>query len=121
MKRMVGSFLCLLCVSIHVFAQAKNKALTKTSSNLQVRTANGILEGVLENSGIRSFKGIPFAAPPVGDLRWREPQAVKSWTGVKKADHFGPRAMQTPIFGDMAFRSDQRWQALQVGSVLWAR
>lgn len=107
MKRIVGISLCLLCASVHVFAQAKNKTVTKTSSNnLQVRTANGMLEGVLESSGIRSFKGIPFAAPPVGNLRWREPQPVKSWTGVRKADHFGPRAMQTPIFGDMAFRSD---------------
>src|SRR6476661_7411837 len=71
----------------------------------RVKTENGILEGVLE-SGIRTFKGVPFAAPPVGDLRWKEPQPVKNWNGVRKADHFGPRAVQAPIFGDMAFRSD---------------
>ncbi|MDQ3279078.1 MAG: carboxylesterase family protein, partial [Bacteroidota bacterium] len=57
-------------------------------------------------SGVRSFKGIPFAAPPVGNLRWREPQPLKAWTGVLKADTFGPRAMQTNIFGDMNFRSN---------------
>ncbi|MDQ3845843.1 MAG: carboxylesterase family protein, partial [Bacteroidota bacterium] len=67
---------------------------------------NGIIEGTLEKSGIRSFKGIPFAAPPVGDLRWREPQPVQNWTGVRKADKFGPRAMQRALFGDMNFRSD---------------
>jgi para-nitrobenzyl esterase len=72
----------------------------------RVKTANGVVEGVVEKSGIRSFKGIPFAAPPVGNLRWKEPQAVKNWTGVRKADKFGPRAMQRPIFGDMNFRSD---------------
>lgn len=72
----------------------------------QVKTANGTVEGVTEASGIRAFKGIPFGAPPVGDLRWKEPQPVKNWTGVRKTDHFGPRAMQRALFGDMGFRSD---------------
>jgi len=72
----------------------------------RISTANGILEGVTEISGIRSFKGIPFAAPPVGPLRWKEPQPVQNWTGVKKADHFGNRGMQKPIYGDMGFRAD---------------
>ncbi|MBD0288419.1 MAG: carboxylesterase family protein, partial [Flavisolibacter sp.] len=72
----------------------------------RAKTANGIIEGTLEKSGIRSFKGIPFAAPPVGDLRWREPQPVQNWTGIRKADKFGPRAMQRALFGDMNFRSD---------------
>lgn len=72
----------------------------------QVKISCGTLEGTTEASGIRSFKGIPFAQPPVGDLRWREPQPVKKWTGVRKADHFGPRAMQKPIFSDMVFRSN---------------
>ncbi|MBN2068076.1 MAG: carboxylesterase family protein [Opitutales bacterium] len=71
----------------------------------QVTTANGIVEGV-ENSGIRIFKGIPFAQPPVGDLRWKAPQPPKNWTGVYRALAFGPRAMQNPIFGDMNFRSN---------------
>jgi para-nitrobenzyl esterase len=72
----------------------------------QVKVANGILEGTFDAStGVRSFKGIPFAAPPVGDLRWKPPQPARNWEGVRKADHFGPRAMQLPIFGDMQFRS----------------
>ncbi|PZR27682.1 MAG: carboxylesterase [Citrobacter freundii] len=79
---------------------------TTSPASLQVKTANGIVEGVLEKSGVISFKGIPFAAPPVGQLRWREPQPVKNWNGVLKADHFGPRAMQTAVFGDMGFNSD---------------
>ncbi|MCB0116141.1 MAG: carboxylesterase family protein, partial [Caldilineaceae bacterium] len=53
-----------------------------------------------------SFKGIPFAAPPIGDLRWRAPQPVTPWDGVREAVRFGPRAMQLPVFGDMNFRSD---------------
>ncbi|GAC1424823.1 MAG: carboxylesterase family protein [Chitinophagaceae bacterium] len=71
----------------------------------RVQTADGLLEGVNE-SGVRSFKGIPFAQPPVGNLRWKEPQALHNWDGVRKADKFGPRAMQLPIFGDMNFRSN---------------
>ena len=76
------------------------------SAGTQAKVVNGTLEGVVETSGIRAFKGIPFAAPPVGDLRWKEPQPVKNWQGVRKADHFGPRAMQRAVFGDMGFRSD---------------
>ncbi|GAB3918913.1 carboxylesterase/lipase family protein [Mucilaginibacter boryungensis] len=70
-----------------------------------VKTANGTLQGITEASGIRSFKGIPFAQPPVGDLRWKEPQAPQNWSGVRKADHFGPQAMQRFIYSDMQFRS----------------
>jgi len=80
-------------------------AFSQTNSNLQVKVSNGTLEGVLESSGIRSFKGIPFAQPPVGNLRWKEPQPAKNWTGVRKADKFGSNAMQTKVFGDMNFRS----------------
>ena len=69
-------------------------------------TTNGVVEGTSEtDSGIRSFKGIPFAAPPVGELRWKPPQLVISWEGVRNANQFGPRAMQLPLFGDMSFRS----------------
>ncbi len=93
---------------VPAFAQNKKQpaANASKSSTPEVKTANGMLTGTVEKTGIRSFKGIPFAAPPVGDLRWKEPQPVQNWDGVRKADHFGPRAMQAPIFGDMGFRSD---------------
>lgn len=67
-----------------------------------VEVEGGKIEGV-DESGITVFKGVPFAAPPVGDLRWKEPQPVKSWTGIRKADKFGPVAMQNKVFGDMNF------------------
>jgi para-nitrobenzyl esterase len=61
----------------------------------RVKTANGILESTAApKDGVRSFKGIPFGQPPVGDLRWREPQPVKKWSGVRNADQFGPACMQ---------------------------
>src|SRR5438309_4208709 len=72
-----------------------------------VRIENGKVKGVADSSGppIEIFRGIPFAAPPVGDLRWREPQAVAQWSGVRNATEFGPRCMQQPLFSDMMFRS----------------
>jgi para-nitrobenzyl esterase len=71
-----------------------------------VKTANGVVEGRGAQSGVRVFKGIPFAQPPTGELRWREPQPVKNWTGVRQAFDFGPRCMQARIFDDMQFRSN---------------
>jgi para-nitrobenzyl esterase len=63
-----------------------------------VAVTGGTIEGVEEN-GIFSYKGIPFAAPPVGDLRWKSPQPVVPWQGVRKADAFAPGPMQDTAFG----------------------
>lgn len=76
------------------------------SAQIKVKTGNGTVEGTTDNTGLRIFKGVPFAAPPIGELRWQPPQPVKNWQGTFKADHFGPRCMQRPIFSDMVFRSD---------------
>ncbi|HYE74607.1 MAG TPA: carboxylesterase/lipase family protein, partial [Blastocatellia bacterium] len=83
-------------------------ALTATiNAQDRVKTTNGTLEGTFnQTTGVRSFKGIPFAEPPVGDLRWKPPQPPKNWSGVRKADKFGPRAMQRNVFGDMNFRAN---------------
>src|ERR1044071_7604881 len=73
----------------------------------QVRTATGVVEGRgMQPSGVRIFRGIPFAQPPIGDLRWREAQPLQSWKGIRQAVDFGPRCMQAPIFNDMRFRSN---------------
>ena len=60
-----------------------------------VKTANGLVEGSTEKD-LRIFRGIPFAAPPVGDLRWKAPQPVKNWEGVKPADKFGRAVHAAP-------------------------
>jgi para-nitrobenzyl esterase len=72
----------------------------------RVKTANGVLESTAPpKDGVRSFKGIPFAAAPMGDLRWKGPQPVKNWNDVRNADQFGARCMQRSG-GDYWFRSN---------------
>src|ERR1700743_3240091 len=88
----------LLLVAVSKIALAQNDGPI-------VKITNGTLQGIVETSGIHSFKGIPYAQPPIGDLRWKEPQAPLDWEGIKQADHFGPQAMQAPIYSDMQFRS----------------
>lgn len=59
-----------------------------------VKVDGGLLKGTLED-GLKIYRGIPYAAPPVGDLRWRPPQPAPKWTGVRAADQFGRACMQT--------------------------
>ncbi len=66
----------------------------QASSTPPVRTLSGLVEGVNEQ-GVRVYKGIPFAAPPVGDFRWRDPQPVAPWTGLREARSFAPICPQT--------------------------
>lgn len=58
-----------------------------------VRIDSGLLEGVMED-GVLVYKGVPYAAPPVGPWRWRPPQPVAPWSGVRRAAGFGPNCMQ---------------------------
>ena len=65
----------------------------------QVKTQSGPVEGTESQDGrVRIFRGIPFAAPPLGELRWQAPRPVAPWEGVRKATAFGNRCMQAPIF-----------------------
>ncbi len=59
-----------------------------------VKVEQGTLQGTVEQ-GLRVFRGVPFAAPPVGDLRWRAPQPAATWTGVREADKFAPQCVQS--------------------------
>ena len=67
----------------------------------QVKVEGGTIKGAVAD-GVLSFKGIPFAAPPQGDLRWRPPQPVVAWTGVRPATEYGHDCMQKPFGGDAA-------------------
>jgi para-nitrobenzyl esterase len=59
-----------------------------------VKTEGGLVEGIVAD-GLTVYKGIPFAAPPVGDLRWRAPQRAPKWQGARKADAFAPGCVQS--------------------------
>ncbi len=73
----------------------------------QVTVTGGTIQGTTDPAtDIHEYKGIPYAAPPIGDLRWQAPQPVPGWSGVRQTEHFGPRCMQQSLFGDMVFRSD---------------
>ena len=65
-----------------------------TSSFAAVKVEGGLLQATEEN-GLRIYRGIPYAAPPVGDLRWKAPQPPAKWEGIRKADEFGRACMQT--------------------------
>ena len=82
---LVSAFALLLCGSMATSAFAAHR----------LGVANGVIESTLTpQDGVRSFKGIPFARPPVGSLLWHEPQPVENWTGVRSAGQFGPHCMQ---------------------------
>ena len=63
-----------------------------------VKTRNGLLSGVPgKDPSVTVFKGVPFAAPPVGELRWRAPKPPAAWTGVRPADTFGTNCVQNIV------------------------
>lgn len=96
----------ILLLVIPFFSKAQ-QAENQNAFPVQITISNGIIEGEFDiKTNIQSFKGIPFAQPPVGDLRWKAPQPVTSWNGVKQTKKFGPRSIQSNVFGDMGFRSD---------------
>jgi para-nitrobenzyl esterase len=93
----------LLCLvnDTDLFAQGNN------GFAVQAKVETGTIEGLYDTkTGLQNYLGVPYAKPPVGDLRWKAPQAPASWTGVKQTKAFGPRAIQAPVFGDMGFRSN---------------
>tara|TARA_A100001391_G_scaffold7621_7_gene4977 strand:+ start:27 stop:1697 length:1671 start_codon:yes stop_codon:yes gene_type:complete len=66
-------------------------------ANRTVKTENGLLQGTSGKvEGVSVFKGIPFAAPPVGELRWEQPQPAANWNGVRQADSWGDSCVQNP-------------------------
>jgi len=97
MKIPIPSLISALLIAAHPL-------LAQEVTRVQQKIADGVLEGVVSADGkVRTFKGVPYAAPPVGPLRWKPPQPVKPWTGVRNAVDYGPRAMQGRIYNDMVF------------------
>jgi len=92
-----------------IFFVTSLSAMAQINNYFPVQTTikNGIVEGNYDTkTGIQFYLGIPFAKPPIGDLRWKAPQPLEDWKGVKETKFFGPRAMQAIVFGDMNSRSN---------------
>ncbi|MBC6996969.1 carboxylesterase family protein [Cytophaga sp. FL35] len=101
MKNYVILSLVLFTIIMPVSSQETN------SFPVQTKVENGIIEGNYNtHTGIQTYFGVPFAKPPVGELRWKAPQPLGPWEGVKQTKQFGPRPMQTMVFGDMNSRSN---------------
>jgi para-nitrobenzyl esterase len=88
----------LLCsIAVNAFYQNESGQTAAASQTDPVKTDSGYVSGtIIGGAGkeVRIFKGIPYAAPPVGNLRWKPPQPVTPWQGVKKCTSFGPFATQ---------------------------
>ena len=78
------------------------------SGNDTIRVEGGLISGTIAD-GVRSFKGIPFAAPPVGNLRWKAPQPVIAWQGVRECNASGPECPQSPYpAGSLYYQAPQK-------------
>src|SRR5689334_11876985 len=101
MKKSLYMMAILLVTSLLLQAQNNN------GIPIQATTDRGVIEGLYETkSGLQTYFGVPFAKPPVGNLRWKAPQPMDNWKGVLNTKTFGPRPVQAIVFGDMNSRSN---------------
>ena len=106
--RAVARATTLLLYSLMALAAATSvDTAAQSQAPATVRVDTGELQGVVDD-GVVSFKGIPFAAPPVGEFRWRPPQPAAKWTGVRQAAEFGASCMQGRGFGPPPARRARR-------------
>ncbi|MBK8778840.1 MAG: carboxylesterase family protein [Saprospiraceae bacterium] len=97
----------LLSISFCLFIIVRIHAQNPNAFPVRATIEHGIIEGDYDTkSGIQTYFGIPFAKPPVGSLRWKAPQPLSPWTGIKQTKKFGPRPMQKLIWDDMHSRSN---------------
>ena len=95
----------LLVAGILLLAIANGQ--TNFNFPVQTKIENGTIEGNYDTkAGLQEYFGIPFAKPPVGNLRWKAPQPLVNWQGVLQTKKFGPRPVQGIVFGDMDSRSN---------------
>jgi para-nitrobenzyl esterase len=87
-------------------------AASCSTSNTVLTVEGGRVQGVEGNTpGVLVFRGIPFAAPTSGENRWREPQSVIPWEGVKIADKWAPAAPQVPDIPGSFYQKEFRWDS----------
>jgi para-nitrobenzyl esterase len=90
----LGIAACILCLGQVFIPAGSAQTAAAAGSGPVVSISTGKLRGALTADGGAVFKNIPFAQPPLGDLRWREPLPAKAWTGVRDAAQFGPMCNQ---------------------------
>ena len=101
MNNLFSLLLMASMLSFQALAQKVN------SFPVQTKVEQGIIEGLYDTkTGLQHYFGIPFAKPPIGDLRWKAPQPPDNWKGVLSTKDFGPRPVQAIVFGDMNSRSN---------------
>lgn len=107
MRKQTKLAFCALMLAAPVFLYSFIIKTGRLVSLSVAQTDAGTVSGVKNEAGdITAFKGIPFAAPPVGDLRWKAPQPAKHWTGVRKCDAFGASPMQAKPTPFMVYTSE---------------
>src|SRR5579863_6920032 len=107
MKKQTRILLDVLLLSTPVFLYSFITKSNIAPALSEAKTDAGMVSGIKNSTGdVTAFKGIPFAAPPVGDLRWKAPQPVQHWDGIKKCDSFGPSPMQLKPFPFIVYTSE---------------
>jgi len=97
------SFFCLGLLLMYLPMRGQNNFCF----SVQAKIENGTIEGLYDTkTGLQQYFGVPFAKPPIRDLRWKAPQNLENWSGIKETKQFGPRSVQGMVFGDMNSRSN---------------
>lgn len=95
MIRLLSYTSLLTLLTVFVFYSCQSPENEQNLIDTTITTKNGTIKGSkADSSNVMTFKGIPYAAPPIGNLRWKAPQPVENWDGVKDASTFGPSAIQ---------------------------
>ncbi len=91
--------------SVVVLAAGLAVVAAASGASLTIKTAEGVVRGkTIDNGKVRVFLGLPYAAAPLGELRWKAPAAPAKWKGVREATAYGSRCMQAHVFDDMVFQ-----------------
>ena len=107
MKKLAAIAICMVLIFAQ-FIFGNTGTLKITINNFDtIQVEGGKISGIKSNSGdVFSYKGIPFASPPIGELRWKAPQPVVPWDGVKSCNAFGPSPMQGKPVPFMVYTSE---------------
>src|SRR5579863_5556622 len=108
MKRSIREFLLAAVVLTLFLACIRPEAGAQSSGKISgaVQIDSGMVSGVTDSGGVTAYLGIPFAAPPAGELRWRPPQPPAKWDGVRKADQFGKSCAQQDLRSFLPFTEE---------------